>query len=91
MFVLQAGSDRKALAVAELDLFQGEKVGELKNNAIASHRSKGIDITRQRLIDFNEDGLVTPIEFFDLYDDERNPSGTQVTCAHKRKFNPSSI
>ncbi|MFS8082243.1 MAG: hypothetical protein ACMG51_02230 [Ginsengibacter sp.] len=37
------------------------------------------------MIDFNEDNSVNPIEFADLYDDENNPSGTQVIVNIKRK------
>jgi len=68
-----------------------KKAEELKNNSAAIHRSKGIDITRKRLIDFNEDELVSPIEFFDLYDDKKKPAGTRVTVRVKRKFNSISV
>ncbi|MBS1501330.1 MAG: histidine kinase, partial [Bacteroidetes bacterium] len=61
------------------------KAQELKNNSIAIHQSKGIDITRKRLIDFNDDNSVSPIEFFDLIDHEQNPSGTRVILHIKRK------
>jgi len=67
-----------------------EKAREWKNNSAAIHQSKGLDITRKRLIDFNENELVTPIEFFDLYDD-KNPAGTLVTVRIKRKFNSISV
>ncbi len=67
-----------------------EKAGEWKKNSVAIHQSKGLDITRKRLIDFNENELVTPIEFFDLYDD-KNPAGTLVTVRIKRKFNSISL
>lgn len=62
------------------------KVDELKNDSSTIHQSRGIDITRKRLIDFNEDESLIPIEFFDLYDDNENPVGTQVTIRIKRKF-----
>jgi ligand-binding sensor domain-containing protein len=68
-----------------------KKVEEYKENSTAVHQSRGIEITRKRLIDFNEDELVTPIEFFDLCDDKKNPLGTQVTVRIKRKFNSISI
>jgi len=68
-----------------------EKAEEWKNNSVAIHQSRGIDITRKRLIDFNEDELVAPIEFFDLYDDKNTPSGTRVTVRIKRKFNSISF
>ena len=68
-----------------------EKAEEWKNNSVAIHQSKGLDITRKRLIDFNENELVTPIEFFDLYDDYKNPAGTLVTVRIKRKFNSISV
>jgi ligand-binding sensor domain-containing protein len=64
-----------------------KKAGEFKNGSTFIHQSRGIEITRKRLIDFNEDELVTPIEFFDLHDDNANPAGTQVTVRIKRKFN----
>jgi LytS/YehU family sensor histidine kinase len=68
-----------------------EKAGEWKNNSAAIHESKGLDITRKRLIDYNENGLIAPIEFFDLYDDYKNPAGTLVTVRIKRKFNSISV
>ncbi len=68
-----------------------EKAREWKSNSGAIHHSKGIDITRKRLMDFNEDNLVSPIEFFDLYDDKKNPAGTQVKVHIKRKFNSPSV
>jgi len=64
-----------------------EKAQHWKNHSIAVHQSKGIDITRKRLKDYNDDDLVIPIEFFDLYDDKKNPAGTLVTVRVKRKFN----
>jgi ligand-binding sensor domain-containing protein len=68
-----------------------EKAEKWKSNSAAIHQSKGIDITRKRLIDFNEDGLVAPIEFLDLYDDKKNSAGTQVTVRIKRKFNSITV
>ena len=68
-----------------------EKAQQLKNNAAAFHQSKGIDITYKRLIDFNENASVVPIEFFDLYDAEKNASGTRVTVRIKRKTATSLI
>jgi LytS/YehU family sensor histidine kinase len=65
-----------------------EKAQQWKNHSIAIHQSRGIDITRKRLIDYNEDNLVIPVEFFDLYSDEKKPAGTRVTVRIKRKFNP---
>ncbi|MEP6681970.1 MAG: histidine kinase [Parafilimonas sp.] len=67
------------------------KAQELKSNSTTLHRSKGIDITRKRLIDFNEDASVVPIEFFDLYDEKQNPSGTRVTVHIKRKSGLLSV
>lgn len=67
------------------------KAQEWKNNSVAMHESKAIDITHKRLIDFNEDDLVSPIEFFDLYDDKKNPAGTCVTVSIKRKLNFPSV
>jgi LytS/YehU family sensor histidine kinase len=68
-----------------------EKAEQLKSNSTAIHQSKGIGITRKRLIDFNENGLVAPVEFFDLYDDKKNPAGTRVTVRIKRKFSSISV
>jgi hypothetical protein len=68
-----------------------EKANEWKSNSAAMHQSKGIDMTRKRLIDFNEDDSVAPIEFIDLYDDEKNLAGTQVIVRIKRKFNFISV
>jgi hypothetical protein len=68
-----------------------EKAEELKNNSVAIHQSKGIGITRKRLIDFNGDGTIFPIEFFDLYDGNKNPTGTRVIIHIKRKLHSTSV
>jgi len=62
-----------------------KKAQEWKSHSTALHLSKAIDITRKRLIDFNEDDSVSPIEFLDLYDSENNASGTMVIVRIKRK------
>lgn len=62
-----------------------EKAGEFRKNSTTIHQSKGIDITRQRLGDFNNAGEVVPIEYIDLYDDEKRPVGTKVIVRIKRK------
>ncbi|MDQ2720382.1 MAG: histidine kinase [Bacteroidota bacterium] len=62
-----------------------KKAQEWKSHSIELHLSKAIDITRKRLIDFNENNLVTPIEFFDLNDSEGNASGTSVNVRIRRK------
>jgi hypothetical protein len=61
------------------------KAQELKNDSITFHESKAIDITRKRLLDFNENNYISPIEFSDLYDSQNNPIGTQVMVFIKRK------
>jgi ligand-binding sensor domain-containing protein len=61
------------------------KAQQLKSASVAMHQPKAVAITKKRLIDFNEDDSVNPIEFADLYDDENNPSGTQVIVSIKRK------
>jgi LytS/YehU family sensor histidine kinase len=68
-----------------------KKAEEWKSSSLAIYQSKGIDITGKRLIDYNEDSLVAPIEIFDLYDDKKNPEGTCVTVRIKRKFNSFSV
>lgn len=60
------------------------KAQQLKSNA-SFHQSKGINITYKRLVDFNEDPSVIPIEFFDLYNAETNTTGTRVIVSIKRK------
>lgn len=62
-----------------------EQAREAKKNSIAISQSKGIDITRRRLLDFNDDNAVSPIEFFDLQDVAGNPLGTRVVIHIKRK------
>lgn len=49
------------------------KAKELKRTSVAMHQPKAVGITNKRLIDFNEDNSVNPIEFADLYDDKNNP------------------
>lgn len=61
------------------------KAQEWKTHSVVLHQSKAIDITRQRLIDFNEHDFVSPIEFLDLYDNNKAPAGTRVTIFIKRK------
>lgn len=67
------------------------KAKELKEKSTTVHLSKAIDITRKRLIDFNDDAFFTPIEFTDLFDIENNPCGTKVTVRIKRKIADSSF
>jgi ligand-binding sensor domain-containing protein len=62
-----------------------KKALELKSLSLLSHQSKAIEITRKRLIDFNETSIIAPIEFSDLHDTNNNPSGTQVTVRIRRK------
>ena len=61
------------------------KAQEHKSESALLHQSKAIEITRKRLIDFNEDDSVSPIEFIDLYDDDSNSCGTSVIVRIKRK------
>ncbi len=63
------------------------KAEEIKKQSAVLHESKAIDITRKRLIDFNEDDLISPIKYFDLYDDKKVPTGTQVIVHIKRRNN----
>jgi hypothetical protein len=67
------------------------KALQVKNNIATFHQSKGIDITYKRLLDFNEDTSIDPVQFFDLYDSEKNASGTCVTVYIKRKSGLSSL
>ncbi|HEY5392346.1 MAG TPA: histidine kinase, partial [Hanamia sp.] len=62
-----------------------QKALELKSISLLPHQSKAIEITRKRLIDFNDTALISPIEFSDLHDANNNPCGTQVTVRIKRK------
>ncbi|HEY5407505.1 MAG TPA: histidine kinase [Ginsengibacter sp.] len=62
------------------------KAKEWKNTSGFLHQSKAMDITRRRLIDFNENDLVAPIEFIDLLNKEGAPAGTKVVVNIKRKF-----
>lgn len=67
------------------------KAQELKSQSLLLHQSKGINITRKRLNDFNEDDSVSPIEFLDLYDDDNTASGTCVIVRIKRKGGLPSV
>ncbi len=62
------------------------KASEYKSQSVVLHQSKGLDITRKRLIDFNNDNSVAPIEFFDVHDAEKNTAGTRVAVRIKRKL-----
>ncbi len=68
-----------------------EKAKEIKSQSAVLHQSKAIDITRKRLLDFNENDSISPVEFFDLYNDDKISSGTQVTIRIRRKINTSSV
>ncbi|MEO6868976.1 MAG: histidine kinase, partial [Ginsengibacter sp.] len=61
------------------------KALELKEKSTVIHLSKGIEITRKRLIDFNGDTIFAPFEFIDLFDENNNPCGTTVKLHIKRK------
>jgi LytS/YehU family sensor histidine kinase len=64
-----------------------EKAAQWKSLTTVLHESKGIEITRKRLIDFNDDDKIAPIEFYDLTDIAGNACGTTVTVKIKRKRN----
>lgn len=61
------------------------KALKLKEKSTVIHLSKGIEITRKRLIDFNGNTHITPFEFTDLFDENNKPCGTKVTLHIKRK------
>jgi len=68
-----------------------QKAMELKSLSLLSHQSKAIDITRKRLIDFNDIAIIPPVEFVDQHDADNNPTGTQVTVRIRRKGNNSNL
>jgi sensor histidine kinase YesM len=68
-----------------------KKAAELKSNSVVLHQSKAIDITRKRLVNFNDDEVTPPIEFFDLFDGEEKDSGTSVCIRIKRKYGSASM
>ena len=65
------------------------KALELKEKSSVIHLSKGIEITRKRLSDFNENPIVTPFEFTDLFDENKKSCGTMVSLHIKRKTTAS--
>lgn len=48
------------------------------NNKFKKHKSKGIEITKERLKKLSKITLSEPITIIDLYDSQQNPSGTKV-------------
>jgi len=62
-----------------------KKANEINRSTVRLHQSKGIDITRKRLFDYNSDSTVMPVEFTDLYDTTGAPGGTLVILRIKRK------
>jgi hypothetical protein len=56
----------------------GRKKSAEYKNSLKQHKSKGLEITRERLIRLSNRLIIEPIEFIDLYDDEGNPAGTRV-------------
>ena len=62
------------------------KAASYKTNSSLNHQSKALGITQKRLLDFNNDNEVIPVEFEDLYDITNQPAGTKVTVLIKRKF-----
>lgn len=48
------------------------------NNSLKRHKSKGLDITRERLTRLSGGQLEEPFSFIDLFDENGNPAGTKV-------------
>lgn len=48
------------------------------NHSLKRHKSKGLDITRERLTRLSGGQLEEPFKFIDLFDEQGNPSGTKV-------------
>ena len=65
------------------------KALELKEKSTVIHLSKGLEITRRRLIDFNGSSNVSPFVFTDLFDENDKPCGTTVTLHIRRKTSSS--
>ncbi len=56
----------------------GRKKSAEYKNSLKQHKSKGLDITRERLIRLSNGVISEPIEFVDLYDEAGNAAGTRV-------------
>src|SRR6185437_5268804 len=73
--------------IISVDIKDDWLICDITDNGIG--RQKAIEITRKRLIDFNDTAIISPIEFVDLHDSNNNPSGTQVTVRIRRKGSKS--
>jgi hypothetical protein len=56
----------------------GRKQSAALKNTLKMHKSKGLDITRERLIRLSNGEITDPITFFDLEDEHGTPLGTRV-------------
>lgn len=79
---IRISQDTNCLVCLVEDNGIGRKAAGLKRGS-TEHHSKGIDITRQRLINFNQDPH-EPIVFTDIVDSAGNPAGTRVIARISR-------
>ncbi len=56
----------------------GRKKSAEHKNSLKQHKSKGLEITKERLIRLSHGHIKEPIEFVDLYDESGNACGTRV-------------
>jgi sensor histidine kinase YesM len=57
----------------------GRKKSSEYKNSLKQHKSKGLDITKERLVRLSKGEISEPIEFEDLYDAQGMATGTKVT------------
>ncbi len=56
----------------------GRKKSAEYKDSLKKHKSKGLEITKERLIRLSNGEIQDPIEFIDLYDEQGNAIGTKV-------------
>lgn len=72
------GDDANQIVCEITDNGIGRKKSAEYKNSLKQHKSKGLEITRERLIRLSNGEIQEPIEFIDLTDDQGNALGTRV-------------
>lgn len=74
----EAADDDRCIICEITDNGIGRQKSAEYNNSLKRHKSKGLDITRERLTRLSGGLLHEPFTFIDLYDEQGHPAGTKV-------------
>lgn len=72
------GDDANQIICEITDNGIGRKKSAEYKNSLKQHKSKGLEITRERLIRLSNGEIQEPIEFIDLVNEQGNARGTKV-------------